>query len=219
MNCDQFRMSIAERLDGELEAPQAQQFDAHAKTCQGCHLALREWQQVAETLRAGWPSVEPPSHGFLLPQPQPRGSWLEATQRWFGYASMALVASSLLLLVIFRPAVHFDRHELALSFGAGGVSSYSKTAASVSEDQVRAMVEAAVRDVMLQQPAMLQTASGSGGEEAQRRLNEFAVRLKLMEETQGSLWQRNEEQRMYLESLWSKSQASGPPAPDAPVGQ
>ncbi len=37
MNCDQFRMSIAERLDGELEAPQAQEFDAHAKTCQGCH--------------------------------------------------------------------------------------------------------------------------------------------------------------------------------------
>ncbi len=81
------------------------------------------------------------------------------------------------------------------------------------------MVQAAVHDVMLQQPAMLQTASESGGEEAQRRLNEFAVRLKLMEETQGSLWQRNEEQRMYLESLWSKSQASGPPAPDAPVGQ
>jgi anti-sigma factor RsiW len=219
MNCDQFRMSIAERLDGELEAPQAQEFDGHAKTCQACHTSLQEWQRVAETLRAGWPSVEPPAHGFLLPQPQPRSSWLEATQRWFGYASVALVASSFLLLAIFRPAVHFDRHELALSFGAAGVSSPSKTAASVSEDQVRAMVQAAVHDVMLQQPAMLQTASESGGEEAQRRLNEFAVRLKLMEETQGSLWQRNEEQRMYLESLWSKSQASGPPTPDAPVGQ
>ena len=74
-------------------------------------------------------------------------------------------------------------------------------------------------NAMLQQPAMLQTASQSGSEENAERLNAMAVRLKLLEETQGSLWQRNEEQRVYLESLWSKSQASGPPAPDAPVGQ
>ncbi len=219
MNCDRFRMSIAERLDGELEAPQAQEFDAHAKTCQGCQVALHEWQRVAETLRAGWPSVEPPAHGFLLPQPQPRSSWLEATQRWFGYASMALVASSLLLLIILRPAIHVDRHELALSFGASGVSAPSNTSAPVTGDQIQAMVQAAVHNAMMQAPATLQTASRSGSEENAERLNAMVVRLKLLEENQGSLWQRNEEQRVYLESLWSKSQASGPPASDAPVGQ
>lgn len=219
MNCDQFRMSIAERLDNELDASQAQDFDAHAKTCQACQTSLAEWQHVAETLRAGWPSVEPPSHGLLLPQPQPRSSWLEATQRWFGYASMALVASSLLLLIILRPAIHFDRHELALSFGAHLGNAISNASAPLTQEQVNAMVQTALRETAIQRGPAPQTASEALSEEEARRVGELAVRLKMLEETQSSLWQRNEEQRVYLESLWSKSQASGPPAPDSPNGQ
>ena len=219
MNCDEFRMSIAERLDNELDASQTQEFDAHAKTCHACQVALAEWQHLAETLRAGWPSVEPPPHGLLLPQPQPRSSWLEAAQRWFGYASMALVASSLLLLIILRPTVHLDGHELALGFGAQRGNVVSNASAPLTQQQVQSMIQVALRETAIQQANAPQTASQALSQEQAQRVNELAVRLKMLEETQSSLWQRNEEQRIYLESLWSKSQTSGPPAPDSPNGQ
>lgn len=69
MNCNEFRESIAERLDDELSAQQAQDFDAHEQVCPTCRSALHQWRQLTDLLRAGWPSVDPPAHAFPPPTP------------------------------------------------------------------------------------------------------------------------------------------------------
>jgi anti-sigma factor RsiW len=219
MNCNEFRESIAERLDDELSAQQAQDFDTHEQVCPTCRSALHEWRQLTDMLRAGWPSVDPPAHGLFL-SPQASGSWLDATRRWFGYASMALVATSLLLLVIFPPAIHVDRNRLAILFGAARATSPFNPGEVVTQEQVRASVEAAVREAVLERSADLQQAAQSAPTQAdEEALSQLAVRLGMLEETQGSLWQSTAEQRVYLQSLWSKSQEQGSPAQEPPVQQ
>lgn len=221
MNCNEFRDLIAERLDDELAAEQTHDFDAHERVCPTCHSALDQWRQLADILRAGWPSVDPPAHGLFLSSPA-GGSWLEATRRWFGYASMALVATSLLLLVIFPPAIHVDRNELAIFFGAARATSQFRPEALVTQEQVRSSVEAAVHQAVLEQSAELERTAQSAPkqtDEEARIVNQLAVRLGMLEATQGSLWQSTAEQRVYLQSLWSKSQEQASPAQEPPVEQ
>jgi hypothetical protein len=221
MNCNEFRQSIAERLDGDLSANQVQEFDAHEHGCSGCRAAMVEWRQLTDTLRAAWPSVDPPARRFFLP-PKPRSSWLEATQRWLGYASTALVAASLLLLVIFRPSIHMDRSQLAVSFGTGGTKIENTSATPVTQEQVRTWTQAAFREAMSQRTTgeqqTAQAVADRTGQDTQH-LSQLAVRLKLMEETQASLWQRNEEQRLYLQTLWKGSSVQGAPVTEKPGEQ
>jgi hypothetical protein len=221
MNCNEFRESIAERLDDELSAQQAQDFDAHEQVCPTCRSALHQWRQLADVLRAGWPSVDPPAHGLFF-LPQAGGSWLEATRRWFGYASMALVATSLLLLVIFHPAIRVDRNQLAVFFNASRATSQLRPGEIVTQEQLRTSIDAAVREAVLKQSAGLQGTTQSvpmRPEEEARLLNQLAVRLGMLEETQGSLWQSTAEQRVYLQTLWSKSQGQSGPAQQPAVQQ
>jgi hypothetical protein len=217
MNCNEFRDSIAERLDGELSAPRTQEFDAHEHACSACRAAAAEWRQLANTLRAAWPSVDPPPHRVFLP-PKTSGSWLDATGRWCSYASLALVATSLLLLVLLRPSIHLDRNQLALSFSSGGTNTQSVSAPS--QEVVQAWAQAAVHEAVLQQVAEFQKAAQSTPDRVDaQRLNQLAVRLKMMEETQASLWQRNEEQRLYLQTLWKGSSGQGGSSLENPNGK
>jgi anti-sigma factor RsiW len=219
MNCNEFRDSIAERVDGELSAARTQEFDAHEHACSGCRATLTEWRQLADTLRAAWPSVDPPAHRVFLP-PKTSGSWLDATGRWCGYASMALVATSLLLLVLLRPSIHLDRNQLALSFASAGTNLKSVSAPGPNQEVVQAWAQAAVHEAVLQQVAEFQKAAQSTPDRGEaQRLNQLAVRLKMMEETQSSLWQRTEEQRVYLQTLWLNAPAQGNSPPERPNGQ
>jgi hypothetical protein len=217
MNCNEFRDSIAERMDGELSASLTQDFDAHEHSCSDCRAAAAKWRQLANTLRAAWPSVDPPPHRVFLP-PKTSGSWLDATGRWCSYASLALVAASLLLLVLLRPSIHLDRNQLALSFGSGGTN--TKSVSAPSQEVVQAWARAAVHEAVLQQVAEFQQAAQSTPDRGEaQRLNQLAVRLKMMEETQASLWQRTEEQRLYLQNLWLNAPTQGTSSQERPNGR
>jgi anti-sigma factor RsiW len=219
MNCNEFRDSIAERVDGDLSAARTQEFDAHEHACSACRATAAEWRQLADTLRAAWPSVDPPPHRVLLPT-QTSGSWLDVTGRWCSYASMALVAASLLLLVLLRPSIHLDRNQLALSFGSGEANTKSVSAPGPSQEAVQTWARAAVHEAVLQQVAEFQQASQSAPDRGEaQRLNQLVVRLKMMEETQASLWQRTEEQRVYLQSLWLNAPAQGNSPSERPNGR
>lgn len=138
---------------------------------------------------------------------------------------MALVATSLLLLVIFRPAIRVDRNQLAVFFGASQTTSQFRPGEPgeiVTQERLRTSIDAAVREAALKQSADLQRATQSVSmrpEEEARLLNQLAVRLGMLEETQGSLWQSTAEQRVYLQTLWSKSQEQSGPAQEPPVQQ
>lgn len=135
---------------------------------------------------------------------------------------MALVATSLLLLVIFPPAIHVDRNELAIFFSAARATSQFRPEALVTQEQVRSSVEAAVHQAVLEQSAELERTAQSAPkqtDEEARIVNQLAVRLGMLEATQGSLWQSTAEQRVYLQSLWSKSQEQASPAQEPPVEQ
>jgi len=161
-------------------------------------------------LRSSWPA-ENPRRSFFLPVPPPRASWLDTARAWFGVASMAAVTGCLLLLVLFRPAIHFDRGQLSLNFA----SASSETAGSAVQPVTQAQVQAWVRDALAQssseasakaQEVTTSKSFATSNEDADR-VAQLAVQLQLLKENQLSLWQEVQQHGLYLKSAWH-------PAPD-----
>ena len=207
MNCGEFRELISERVAEELAADRAKEFDAHQQVCLECRNMVGSWQQVESLLRASWPSQDPPVP-FFLPTAKPNSGWLHTVRNWVSIASLAAVAGSLLLLVLFRPSIQFDHHTLSINFGPTVSRNDLTPVQAVNQAQVQAWVQVAVQQSMAQESARLQLASrGSSDlsrEEESRRLTRLGIELEMVKETQASLWQQIQQHGLYLQSAWRR---------------
>jgi Putative zinc-finger len=198
MNCNDFQQRIAERMAGELPAEQKKEMEAHEQTCLACQRAVQEWRQMESLLRASWPP-EDPRVPFFVPSPQRQGGWLTTARTWFGLASMAAVTACLLLLVMLRPSLRYERSQLSINFGRG-----EKAAVMPAEVVTQAQVQTWVQQALAQAPVegTLTAQPTSSNEEAARRIAQIAVQVEMLRRNQLSLWQQVEQHGLYLQSAW-----------------
>ena len=207
MKCDDFRELISERVAGELSGEQTKEFDAHQQVCSTCRDAVRDWQQLESLLRASWPSQDPP-FPFFLPVPKAHAGWLGTVRNWVSVASMAIVAGTLLFLVVSRPSIHYGQQALSINFGQASSQAGAAPTQAVSRAEVQAWVQAAVQQSMADESTRLQPASQAKSElsreEESRRLARLGAELEMVKETQVSLWQQIQQHGLYLQSAWSR---------------
>ena len=153
-------------------------------------------------LRASWPS-EDPRVPFFLPNPRLQGGWAATVRTWLGWVSMAAVTGCLLLLVILRPSVNFERSQLSINFGNAGKATPSEviTQAQVQAWVQQALAQAATETASKPQPAAALTAVPSNEEEL-RRVAQLAVQIEMLRRNQLSLWQQVQQHGLYLQSAW-----------------
>jgi hypothetical protein len=215
MDCEDFREHIFEQKTKKLSTAEIKDFDAHHQDCASCRDALHDWQQIESVLRASWASEEPQVPFFVPPARAHQSSWLYNVRNWVSAASTAVLAASLLLVVLLRPSVQYNRHELSFRFGQTSPASEAPSAQSVSQVQVEAWARAAVGQVVAQETARLQSASHSVSDspsaEESRNLARMGVELEMLKETEASLWQQVQQHGLYLQSAWQRpSQPIGP---------
>jgi hypothetical protein len=215
MDCEGFREHIFEQKTKKLSTAEIKDFDAHHQNCPSCRDALRDWQQIESHLRASWPSEDPQAPFFAPPASAHQGSWLYNVRNWVSAASTAVLAASLLLVVLLRPSVQYNRHELSFRFGQTDPPSEAPSGQPVSQVQVEAWARAAVEQVVAQETARLQSASHSMSDspsvEQSRHLARMGVELEMLKETEASLWQQVQQHGLYLQSAWQRpSQPIGP---------
>jgi anti-sigma factor RsiW len=202
MNCADFKELISERIAGELSQEQASEFDAHRQICPACHQAMLDWQQMESLLRASWPTQDIPAP-FSLPASKVQGTWLSGIRSWVSAASTAIVAASLLLLILFRPSIQFNRHQLSMNFDRTAVQPGAAPAAALNQSEVEAMVQASVERFMTERsPSASRPTGTSLNDEQSRRLAELAVQLEIVKQAQAALWQEVEQHGLYLQSAW-----------------
>jgi len=205
MNCSDFKEWIPERVSGELTPEKKQEMESHESSCSTCRQALAEWRQMESLLRSSWP-VEDLRRSFFLPVPPRRSGWLETARTWFGLASMAAVTGCLLLLVLFRPAIHLDRGQLSVNF----FSTSSESAGTAAQPITQAQVQGWVQDALSQ--SVSQTSSKANeiapskpvatSIEDADHVAQLAAQIQLLKENQLSLWQEVNQHGLYLQSSW-----------------
>jgi hypothetical protein len=215
MNCDDCRKMISERAAGELSPEQTSEFDAHQQICATCREAVREWQQLEVLLRSSWPS-EDPAVPFFVPPSKRTPNWLHTVRSWVSAASTAAVAASLLLLVIFRPSIQYDPHQLSINFSrTDSRPTTTSPVEAVSQSQVQAWVQAAYEQSMMREQQRAQSASqpasNSSSEEESRKVAQLAVQLEMIKESQAALWQQVQQHGVYLQSAWLGSSQKNAP--------
>jgi anti-sigma factor RsiW len=211
MRCDEFRDLMFERLSGELDPERDAACDSHEKGCAICRAELAQFRSVQARLRAGWPSEDPLPMQVVLPQNDAR-RWFDAATLWFSRASAGLVAASLLFLVLVRPSVQVGRSGIELSFGPAVTQTAS--ASTLSEAQVKALVQAAV-DRQIAQAKAVAPVSGVPTNQAVQSA-EVANQVRQLQRTQATLWEEVQQHGLSLESLWrSTAGNAAPPAGSA----
>jgi hypothetical protein len=214
MDCEDFREHIFEQKTKKLSTAQIKDFDAHHQDCPSCRDALRDWQQIESLLRTSWPSEDPQIPFFVPPARAHQARWLYNVRNWVSAASTAVLAASLLLVVLLRPSVQYNRHELSFRFGQTGPPSEAPSAQPVSQVQVQAWARAAAEQVVTQETARLQSAShsmsDSSSAEESGHLARMRVELEMLKKTEASLWQQVQQHGLYLQSAWQR--------PSQPIG-
>lgn len=205
MNCPDFKERIAEFVAGEL-APELQtEMDAHEQICLTCRQTVAHWREMESLLRSSLPVQNPP-RSFFLPLPPRHASWLETARLWFGFASMATVTACLLLFALLRPSVRVDHSQVSVDFAHARTESAAVPASAVTAEQVQGLVQQALEEVTSQKSNTLPGAAPSKAtpaaiEEA-NRMNQLAVQVQMLKETQSALWQQVQQHGLYLQSSW-----------------
>ena len=205
MNCSDFKEWIPERVSGELTPEQKQEMDTHQASCSACRQAVAEWRQMESLLRSSWPA-EDPRRSFFLPVLPRRARWLETARTWFGLASMAAVTGCLLLMMFFRPAIHFDRGQLSVNFSSASSENIGMATQPVTQAQVQGWVQDALAQSASQTSTMTHESASSkptvASNENADRVAQLAVQVQLLKENQLSLWQEVNQHGLYLQSSW-----------------
>lgn len=192
MRCDEYRELLFERLAGELAPEQELNCTAHEASCVVCRAELAEFRSVSQKLRAGWPSEDVMPLSVGLP-PAGNRNWLDVAGTWFARASAVTVMACLLALVLVRPAVHLDRGGIQFAFDR---APQTAAVAGVSEQQVKALVQAAVdQRAAHAQPAALPEKKAEDG-----RVVQVAMQVQQLQQSQANLWQAVQQHNIYLES-------------------
>jgi len=213
MDCEDFREHIFEQKTKTLSTAQIKDFDAHHQDCPSCRDALRDWQQIESLLRTSWPSEDPQIPFFVPPARAHQARWLYNVRNWVSAASTAFLAASLLVVVLLRPSVQYNRHELSIRFGQTGPPSEAPSAQPVSQVQVEAWARAAAEQVVAQETARSASHSvtDSSNAEGAEHLARMGVELEMLKETEASLWRQVQQHGLYLQSAWQRpSQPIGP---------
>jgi hypothetical protein len=213
MDCEDFREHIFEQKTKTLSTAQIKDFDAHRQDCPSCRDALRDWQQIESLLRTSWPSEDPQIPFFVPPARAHQARWLYNVRNWVSAASTAFLAASLLVVVLLRPSVQYNRHELSIRFGQTGPPSEAPSAQPVSQVQVEAWARAAAEQVVAQETARSASHSvtDSSNAEGAEHLARMGVELEMLKETEASLWRQVQQHGLYLQSAWQRpSQPIGP---------
>jgi hypothetical protein len=213
MDCEDFREHIFEQKTKKLSTAQIKDFDAHHQDCPSCRDALRDWQQIESLLRTSWPSEDPQIPFFVPPAKAHQARWLYNVRNWVSAASTAVLAASLLVVVLLRPSVQYNRHELSIRFGQTGPPSEAPSAQPVSQVQVEAWARAAAEQVVAQETARSASHSvtDSSNAEGSEHLARMGVELEMLKETEASLWRQVQQHGLYLQSAWQRpSQPIGP---------
>jgi hypothetical protein len=213
MDCEDFREHIFEQKTKTLSTAQIKDFDAHHQDCPSCRDALRDWQQIESLLRTSWPSEDPQIPFFVPPARAHQARWLYNVRNWVSAASTAFLAASLLVVVLLRPSVQYNRHELSIRFGQTGPPSEAPSAQPVSQVQVEAWARAAAEQVVAQETARSasQSMTDSSNAEGAEHLARMGVELEMLKETEASLWRQVQQHGLYLQSAWQRpSQPIGP---------
>jgi len=205
MNCSDFKEWIPECVSEELTPERKQEMESHESSCSTCRQTLAEWHQMESLLRSSWPA-EDPKRSFFLPVPPRRAVLIEMARTWFGLASMAAVTGCLLLLVLFRPAIHFDRGQLSVNFSSASSENAVIAAQPVTQAQVQAWVQDALAQSVSQTSSKTNEIASSkptrtGNEDADR-VAQLAAQIQLLKENQLSLWQEVNQHGLYLQSSW-----------------
>lgn len=205
MNCPDFKELIPERVAGELPPERKQEMEAHELACPACHQAVEEWRQMESLIRSSWPA-EDPRRSFLLPVPPRRVRWLDTARTWFGLASMATVTACLLLLLVLRPGIQYDRGQLSVNFAPHRTEPAVSSVQAATQAQVQAWVQEALAQAATQTPERMTEVSapkpaGVTAEQA-NRVAQLAVQIELLKENQLSLWQEVQQHGLYLQSSW-----------------
>jgi hypothetical protein len=213
MDCEDFREHIFEQKTKTLSTAQIKDFDAHHQDCPSCRDALRDWQQIESLLRTSWPSEDPQIPFFVPPARAHQARWLYNVRNWVSAASTAFLAASLLVVVLLRPSVQYNRHELSIRFGQTGPPSEAPSAQPLSQVQVEAWARAAAEQVVAQETARSASHSvtDSSNAEGAEHLARMGVELEMLKETEASLWRQVQQHGLYLQSAWQRpSQPIGP---------
>jgi anti-sigma factor RsiW len=215
MNCDDCRKMISERAAGELSPEQTSEFDAHQQTCATCREAVLDYQRLEGLLRSSWPS-EDPTAPFFVPTAEVKPNWAHTVRSWVSAASTAAVAASLLLLVIFRPSIQYDPHQLSVNFSrANSRPTTTSPVEAVSQAQVQAWVQAAFEQSMAREQTRAQftsqPASNTPSDEESRKVAQLGVQMEMIKESQTALWQQVQQHGVYLQSAWLGSSARTAP--------
>jgi hypothetical protein len=125
---------------------------------------------------------------------------------WVSAVSTAIVAASALALIFVRPSIHYDRHEISLSLDHSVSQLGSTPVEAMSQRQVQAWVEAAMRERMAQEPVSLDSSARPSGnfsnEDESKRLAQLAIQMEVLKETQATLWRQVQQHGLYLQSAW-----------------
>jgi len=200
MLCNEFRDLIFERLSGELTPQQDSACADHEKSCAICRAELAQFRSITIKMRAGWPSEEPMPISVALPQATSR-NWFDVSALWFSRASAGLVAASLLFLVLVRPSVQMGLGGVQMTFGAPAAQ--AQNVPTVTESQVKAMVQAAVEAQVAQQ-AQPQPVAAKPVAQAPD-VTQVAMQVRQMQRNEATLWQTVQQHGMYLDTLWKQT--------------
>ena len=196
MLCNEFRDLIFERMSGELTPQQDSACSEHERTCAICRAELAQFRSITVKMRAAWPAEEPMPIHVALPQATSR-SWFDVSALWFSRASAGLVAASLLFLVLVRPSVQVGHGNVQMTFGAPVAQAQTMT-----EAQVKAMVQAAVQAQTAQTQALPVSAKPAS---QTPDVTQVAMQVRQMQRNEATLWQTVQQHSMYLDTLWKQT--------------
>ncbi len=203
MRCNEYRELLFERMAGELTPDQELNCAAHETACSVCRAELAEFRTVSQKLRAGWPAEEPLPLNVAVQPAARRAAWLDVSAMWFSRASAIAVAACLLFVVLVRPTIHADRNGLQLAFTNAPV--ITANAASLNEQQVKALVQAAV-DQQLGHARPVATPNAEKKLD-DGRVTQVAMQVRQLQQSQQNLWQAVQQHTVYLESMWHNANA------------
>jgi hypothetical protein len=218
MLCSEFHDLIFERLGGELSREQEVSCAEHENSCAICRAEYAQFKRVESRLRTAWPSEDPLPVSVVVAQ-HAAHNWFDLASVWFARASAALVMACLVAVLLLRPSIEAERGAVHIAFGRDAARPQQGMVAgrfTVSQDQLKAMVQAAVdQEIARMQPADadVQPASATGKPaDNGQRVTQVALQVRQLQQSQATLWQRVQQQELYLESLWRTSGENVRPA-------
>lgn len=215
MNCDRSRELFADYLGEELARGEAQQFQLHLKTCQGCRQELSLLASTKATLKQALPEVAIPRHlSFNFSKPQPQGwfQWLRQPR----YATLAAFTACFVIclasLALFRTELEMRNGDFRISFGeplraTTPAAEERKRSSPVSptREEVQAAIQQAVQRLQDEQDSRLQQELRKLKFEVetnrQSDRKQVVRGFKFLEETQSLVWKEAAKNSSYLDTI------------------